>query len=223
MILGSMLCSKAGIERDQMPMGPHYFGELSRRGVFGTAAIYIVAGWVAVQVASEIFPAFNIPDTAIRFVWMGVMLGFPLAVVVGWMYDISRQGITRTSSVHSGGKGKPLGRFDYLFLAGIAAVCLAIIFSMTGEIVKLRQPASPFVIERPVIPNSLAVLPLDNFTGDPEQEYLVAGLHEALTAGLTGIRALKLLSGVRKPSRKSAGNWVFQISSKDLCFGVVTA
>ena len=72
------------------------FSELRRRGVFGTGAIYIVASWVLVQVASEVFPAFNISEFAIRHVWIGVVLGFPFALIVGWMYDISMQGVTRT-------------------------------------------------------------------------------------------------------------------------------
>jgi len=65
------------------------FSELRRRGVFGTTAIYIVAAWVLVQVASETFPALNVPEYAIRYVWIGVILCFPLALIVGWMYDIS--------------------------------------------------------------------------------------------------------------------------------------
>ena len=60
-----------------------FFRELRRRGVFGTAAIYVVAGWVLVQVASETFPAFNIPEYAIRYVWIGVVLGFPFALIIG--------------------------------------------------------------------------------------------------------------------------------------------
>jgi hypothetical protein len=76
----------------QMSIASHFFGELRRRGVFGTTAIYVVAAWVLVQVASEVFPAFNIPEFAIRYVWIGVALGFPLALIVGWMYDISPRG-----------------------------------------------------------------------------------------------------------------------------------
>ena len=94
-----------------------FFRELRRRGVLGATAIYIVAAWVLVQVASEVFPAFNIPEFAIRYVWIGVVLGFPLALIIGWMYDISPHGINRTPRTGSDeGTGIPLKRFDLLVL-----------------------------------------------------------------------------------------------------------
>jgi TolB-like protein/Flp pilus assembly protein TadD len=178
-----------------MATASQFFRELRRRGVFGTTAIYVVAAWVLVQVASEAFPAFNIPEFAIRHVWIGGILGFPLALIVGWMYDISPRGINRTSRAGSGeDAGTPLNRFDFLVLSGIAVVAIGIVFTLFGEIVKLQEPDRVQTTFREADPNSLAVLPLDNFTGDPNQEYFVAGLHEALTASLTGISALKVIS-----------------------------
>ena len=58
-----------------------FFSEMRRRGMFGATAIYIVAAWVFVQVASETFPAFNIPEFAIRYVWIGVILLLPMAMI----------------------------------------------------------------------------------------------------------------------------------------------
>ena len=71
-----------------MSIASSIFSELRRRGVFGTIAIYIVAAWVLIQVASEAFPALNVPEYAIRHIWVGVILCFPFALIVGWMYDI---------------------------------------------------------------------------------------------------------------------------------------
>jgi TolB-like protein/tetratricopeptide (TPR) repeat protein len=172
-----------------------FFRELRRRGVFGTTAIYVVAAWVLVQVASEVFPAFNIPEFAIRYVWIGVALGFPLALIVGWMYDISPRGINRTPQTGSDeGADTPLKRFDFLVLSGIAVVAVGLVFILLGKIMNFPEPVLVQTTAREADPNSVAVLPLDNFTGDPDQEYFVAGLHEALTAGLTGISALKVIS-----------------------------
>lgn len=171
-----------------------FLQELRRRGVYGTVAIYIVAVWICVQVASEMFPAFDIPELAIRYVWIGAVWGFPLALIVGWMYEFSMRGISRTQAAGGEGAGASLRRFDYLLLAGIAAIAFSIVFAMLGEILKLEVPRSADRAARIAEPNSVAVLPLDNFTGDQEQDYFVAGLHEALTAGLTSIRALKVIS-----------------------------
>jgi TolB-like protein/tetratricopeptide (TPR) repeat protein len=178
-----------------MTMVSLFFGELRRRGVFGTTAIYIVAAWVLIQVASEVFPAFNISEFAIRYVWIGVVLGFPLALIIGWMYDISPRGINRTPRTGSEeGTGVPLKRFDFLVLSGIVGVAVGLVFILLGKIMSLQEPVLVQTTARELDPNSVAVLPLDNFTGDPDQAYFVAALHEALTAGLTSISALKVIS-----------------------------
>ena len=66
--------------------------------MFRMTAIYIVAAWVVVQVASETFPAFNIPEGAIRYVWVAVLIGFPIAVLFSWKYDFTAAGIRRTTT-----------------------------------------------------------------------------------------------------------------------------
>ena len=124
-----------------MAIVSQFFGELRRRRVLGTTAIYVVAAWVLVQVASEVFPAFNIPEFAIRYVWVGVVSGFPLALIVGCIYEISPRRINRTPQTGSGdGAGTPLKRFDFLVLSGIAAVAIGIVITLLGEIVKLQNP-----------------------------------------------------------------------------------
>jgi TolB-like protein len=78
------------------------------------------------------------------------------------------------------------------------------VITLLGEIVALEEPGRMQTTVRDVDPNSVVILPLDNFTGDPDQEYFVAGLHEALTAGLTSISALKVIS--RTSASVSAGS-----------------
>lgn len=176
-------------------MAAAFLEQVRRRGVFGTAAIYIVASWILVQVASEVFPAFNIPEFAIRYVWIGVVSGFPLALVVGWMYDVSSRGIRRTTAGDDGEiSDVRLNRFDFLLLSGLTVMVAALAVTLFIEVVKLRGPVSYPGLVPEISPSSVAVLPLDNFTGDPGQEYFVAALHEALTAGLTSISALKVIS-----------------------------
>lgn len=172
-----------------------FFAELRRRGVFGTTAIYVVAAWVLVQVASEVLPAFNIPEFAIRYVWIGVAAGFPLALIIGWMYDISSGGIYRTSKTESDDvTGIPLQRFDFLVLSGMFILAAGLIFILFTKIIEVRESLPVQVAAAAPDPFSVAVLPLDNFTGDPDQEYFVAGMQEALTAGLASISALRVIS-----------------------------
>ena len=74
-----------------------FFIELRRRRVFRMMAWYIIAGWVVVQVASEALPALDLDDRIIRYVWLAMLGGFPIAVVFSWRYDVTSQGIRRTA------------------------------------------------------------------------------------------------------------------------------
>ena len=76
-----------------------FFAELKRRKVYRVAVAYIVAAWVLAQVATQIFPFFEIPTWAVRLVIIALILGFPIAVVLAWAYDITPSGIKRTEEI----------------------------------------------------------------------------------------------------------------------------
>jgi hypothetical protein len=71
-----------------------FFSEARRRRVFSVAAVYIIGAWVVLQVADTLFPAWDIPDRAMQFVVYAVLLGFPIALLFGWRYDIGARGIS---------------------------------------------------------------------------------------------------------------------------------
>jgi hypothetical protein len=116
--------------------GPGFFDELRRRRVFGMTAIYIVAAWVTVQVAAEAFPALNIPEEAIRYVWFAALIGFPFAVLFSWRYDITTSGIRRTLAAHQAAADSgPLTRMDYGLLAALGLIMLAIVLGVGHRLV----------------------------------------------------------------------------------------
>ena len=98
------------------------FKELRNRGVLQAAAFYIVAAWVLLQASDVLFPGAGIPESAIRYVFIGALLGFPLVMIFGWMYDITGKGIRRTppARAHSD-HNLPLKRSDYLVLSALAS------------------------------------------------------------------------------------------------------
>src|SRR5210317_2556985 len=101
--------------------------ELRRRKVFRAAALYIVAAWVAVQVADQFFPAIGVPDEAIRYVWLIVAFLFPLAAVFAWRYDVSLDGITRTAPASPGDDFDPsLRKTDAVLLAALGVVAASV-------------------------------------------------------------------------------------------------
>jgi TolB-like protein/Tfp pilus assembly protein PilF len=164
--------------------------ELRRRRVFRSAGIYIVAAWVAVQVASLIFPATNIPESALLYVWLAALFLFPLAIVFAWSYDLSFDGLTRTPSVQSDDLFDPsLRSTDYIILSALTVVAIAITWQFS-----MRIEGSPEYGQDAINPFSIAVLPLDNISGDSEQEYLVSGMQSGLIASLSRVRALRVTS-----------------------------
>jgi TolB-like protein len=169
--------------------------DLRRRHVYRVAGIYVVASWVAVQVADTAFPGIGVPDAAIRYVWLAVFLGFPLALVFGWRYDITTQGIVRTPPADAETQSDlSLRRTDHVILALFMVMAAGVIYQLTTQISDSRSVEFAEIIHHDVDPNSIAVLPLDNLSGDPEQEYFVSGMHEALIADLSRISGLKVIS-----------------------------
>ncbi len=173
-----------------------FIREARRRRVFRTAVLYTVAAWVILQVADLAFPGLDIPDSAIRYVWIGVFLGFPIALLFGWRYQVTSQGIVRTAPLASGESAGDLGlkTTDYVLLSALVLVVVAISYGVIEEIREVEQPFGISAFGREILPNSIAVLPLDNLTGDPDQEYFVDGLHDAMISDLARISALHVTS-----------------------------
>ena len=169
--------------------------ELRRRRVFRSVGLYIVGSWVLLQVAALAFQSLNIPDSALVWVWVAAFLGFPLVLILAWRYEFALRGIQRTSSAGSDHAADlSLRGSDYLILAALAVVIVTASFRLIAEI---RESAPEWVDHAAVTTvsqNSLAVLPLDNLSGDPEQEYFVSGMHEAIIADLSRISGVKVIS-----------------------------
>ena len=168
--------------------------ELRRRKVFRVAALYIVGAWVVLQVADLAFESWDIASSALRYVWLGAILGFPIALVFGWRYDITAHGLVRTPPADAGTQvDLSLHRSDYLILALLVAVAIGVIYPLTIQIGDSRSPQQGFT-QKEIDINSIAVLPLENLSGDPEQAYFVSGMQDALITGLSRISALKVTS-----------------------------
>jgi len=172
-----------------------FLRELRRRRVFRTAVLYIIAAWVILQVADLAFPGLGIPDDAIRYIWIGAFLGFPLALVFGWIYQITSDGIVHTTPFGAGESADiSLKGMDYVLLTALVVVAGAITIGLLSEIREV-ETSDPFQPSATAIrPNSIAILPLKNLTGDPEQDYFVDGMHETLTAVMAQISALRVIS-----------------------------
>jgi len=170
--------------------------ELRRRRVLHMTAIYIVAAWVLIQVASEALPAFNLPENAIRYVWIAVLVGFPVAVLFSWKYDLTASGIRRTSAADENLEtGHPLERTDYGILAALGLIVLVIVSGVGLRLAEVQTEIARAPTTREIDPYSIAVLPLENLSPNPNDAYFTAGVHNSLITSLSKITALMVTSG----------------------------
>lgn len=173
----------------------HFARELQRRRVFRTAGIYIVGAWVLLQVVALAFQSFGIPDAAMQYVWVAAITGFPLVLVFGWRYDITSVGIILTApAVATDAEALRLRKPDYVIITALAAVALIVVGSMVNEIRQgpLRG-SGPWYTAGSLV-TGIAVLPLENLSGDDSQGFLSAGLHDALITTLSRITRFKVTS-----------------------------
>jgi len=185
-------------------MGSSFLREMRHRHVFRTGGIYIVGAWVLLQVISLAFQSFGVPDAAMQYIWIAAIAGFPLALIFGWRYDITPQGIVRTPPAGvAGTTDLSLRKPDYIILAALTVVALLFVTSTVNEIRQgpLRGAGPWYEASR--LATAIAVLPLENLSGDADQEFLSAGLHDSLITTLSRITRLRVTS--RFSSRRITG------------------
>jgi TolB-like protein/Flp pilus assembly protein TadD len=170
-----------------------FFREARRRRVFRVTAIYIVGAWVALQAADLAFPGLGIEESAILYVWIGAILGLPIALFFGWRYDIIGGRIVRTA-VSDVDADLSIERADYIILVALSLVVAVIAFGLVGEISKTRVPETAQFAVRNLDPNSIAVLPFVNMSEDPNNEYFSDGVSEEILNLLTQVSDLRVTS-----------------------------
>ena len=157
-----------------------FWVELRRRGVIRAAIVYAVVGWVVIEVASVVLPALNLPAWSVKLVIVLVALGFPMAIIMGWMYDLSPEGLRRTPST-----AVPLQP-----LVAVSIVEVAAPRPVAPAPVEAARVASPTDPDR----RTIAVLPFVNMSGDAENEYFSDGISEEILNLLSKLPQLKVAS-----------------------------
>jgi len=186
-----------------------FWAELRRRNVFKVAAAYAVVAWLVVQIAAAVLPNVDAPRWIIQTIFVLLLLGFPVALLLAWAYEITAEGIKRTEEVPvEASVTRATGqRLNY---AVIGLLLIAVIFlgfrnyllesadeRPVGESATAAMPESTTTqasTEQSVLPNSVAVLPLENLSPDPDQAYIAAGLHEEILNQLAKLRNLNVIA-----------------------------
>jgi adenylate cyclase len=164
-----------------------FFAELKRRNVYKVAIAYAVVAWLLMQVASQIFPFFEIPNWAVRLVVLLLIIGFPVAVILAWAFELTPEGIKLTESADREA-AKPSRNKAWIYIVIIAAA-LSVGLVLVG---RYTAPKANAVSGSP--PKSIAVLPFDNQNHDPNTDYLSDGIPESIIHSLSQLPQLRVMA-----------------------------
>src|SRR5437879_7115647 len=191
-----------------MAMDPKkFFGELKRRNVYRAAVAYGVVAWFLTQLTTQVFPFFEIPNSAVRFVVIALAVGFPIAMLLSWIYELTPEGVVRTEDldpIEARSVQRRSGRLlDFII---IGALLLVIAMLVTGRLPFYRQTGES------ISQKSIAVLPFENLSEDKANAYFAEGIQDEILTRLSKIADLKVISRTSTQHYKSTPENVPEIA-----------
>jgi len=169
--------------------------DLRRRRIFRVAGLYVVGAWVFIEVSSVFFPAWGIPDTALRYLIIAAALCFPIALVFGWIFDITPAGIVRTRKAGADDEmDLRLQRQDYLVLAAFLVVAGIILFGSAERVLEEIEESPTIAATIEKLDNSIAILPFVNLDTNPDTGYFSDGVTEEILHRLSSLKTLQVLA-----------------------------
>lgn len=178
-----------------------FFNELKRRNVFRAGIAYVVAAWLVLQVADVILPNLGAPDWVFRIILLLLVIGFPIALAISWVYEFTTEGVKRETEIEGATPRGVSRQLDFVIIAMLAVALGYFVYDK-------------FVLSAPKSENAIAVLPLKNWTGDPSQEYFADGISEELLILLSKIPALRVIARSSSFAYKGENKKISDIASE---------
>jgi serine/threonine-protein kinase len=185
-----------------------FFSELKRRNVYKVAAAYAVAGWLIMQIATQIFPFLEIPNWAIRLVILLVIIGFPIALIIAWAFESTPEGIKRTEVADAMKMPRSRGR-SWLYVVVVAAATSLALYFFGRRLLVIPETPNETITAK-----SIAVLPFDNLSRDPDNAYFTEGVQDEILMRLARVADLKVISRTSTQKYKSAPDNLREIAKQ---------
>src|SRR5438552_844173 len=167
----------------------NFLTELKRRNVYRAAVAYGVVAWFLTQLTTQVFPFFEIPNSAVRFVVIALAVGFPIAMLLAWLYELTPEGIVRTEDldpVKARSVQRASGRILDFIIIGV--LLLAIAMLMVGRLPSFKQTGES------IPKKSIAILPFENLSEEKANAYFAEGVQNEILTSLATVRDLKVIS-----------------------------
>jgi TolB-like protein/Tfp pilus assembly protein PilF len=183
---------------------PKFSTELKRRNVYKVAVAYAVVGWLLIQIGTQVFPFFEIPNWGIRLIVLLIVAGFPIALILAWAFELTPEGIKRTEDADLVAP-RVWRKQRWIYVVIIAgALSVGLFF--------LGRYTAPNVANLPA--KSIAVLPFENLSRDPDNAYFTEGIQDEILARLAKIADLKVISRTSTQRYKSSPDDLPQIAKR---------
>ncbi len=162
---------------------------------------YAVVAWLLIQVATQVFPFLEIPNWVVRLVIMMITIGFPIALIIAWAFEATLEGIKRTEIADAMPTAAGQKKHAWIYIVVIGAAISVVLF-FVGRYSAGNKTAAGVPNELPT--KSIAVLPFDNLSGDPDNAYFAEGVQDEILTRLAKVADLKVISRTSTQRFKSA-------------------
>jgi TolB-like protein/Tfp pilus assembly protein PilF len=184
-----------------------FLTELKRRNVYKVAVAYAVVAWLLIQIATQVFPFFEIPNWCIRLVVLLILIGFPIALVIAWAFELTPEGLKRTEAADAAQQHSKNRTWIYVVIvAGVISIGLFFLGRYTATDGRRSAASLPA--------KSIAVLPFENLSRDPDNAYFTEGVQDEVITRLAKIADLKVISRTSTQGFRSSPDNLQQIAKQ---------
>jgi TolB-like protein/tetratricopeptide (TPR) repeat protein len=186
----------------------NFFAELKRRNVYKVAVAYIVGGWALSEGISQVFPVFDVPNEIIRLIVILIIAGLPVALVLAWMFEITPEGIKRTATADAMPASTKPKKYLWLYVVVVGSL-ISIGLFLLGRYTAGNVGGASGLPEK-----SIAVLPFDNLSRDPDNAFFAEGVQDEILTRLAKVADLKVIARTSTQRFKSVPDDLQQIAKQ---------